>query len=197
MKAIDKFCTLPQITKEGMTKIIKIVRKRNIPDEECISYLFGGEFDIPIMDYSKDSLLDYFHADEESSINKIITEEFKFNESHYIGARIYDTNLVRFNWMMYFVWASIIYLKGYSNLKEILQEISHRTKVHVYHTNIKKDVSGRKLLEYLTEENNYIQIFPVVKILSEYMDLPLKGKSLEKYKKAIIETCKEMLAEEK
>lgn len=51
-------------------------------------------------------------------------------------------------------------------------------------------------LKYLIENDNYLNIAPVVKILSEYMDLPLKGKSLGEYKKAIVETCKEMIKEE-
>jgi hypothetical protein len=99
----------------------------------------------------------------------------------------------------YLAWASVIYLKEVENLKDILYELSI---AKITFTWTRKTLFGKDYLKYLTEKDedgkgNYLDIVPVVKILSEYMDLPLKGKSLEEYKKAIIETCKEMIKEEK
>ncbi|MBD3249416.1 hypothetical protein GF336_05200 [Candidatus Woesearchaeota archaeon] len=42
---------------------------------------------------------------------------------------------------------------------------------------------------YFNPKENYLRVILIFKILSEIMDSPLKGKSLEEYRKAIIKEC--------
>ncbi len=56
---------------------------------------------------------------------------------------------------------------------------------------------GFTLDDVLYRKDDYIGVALPIKILSEILDLPLKGKSLEEYKNAIIKTCNEIIEEEK
>jgi len=170
-----------RMDKGRMKKIIAIVKKSKFDDA------FEKVTAFPLL------ISDHIGKQNYKDLIEIVRDEFGRS---YIARRYSPVSLFRV--INYFVWASVIYLKGVKNLRDILYELSVAKATLVW---TKKTLFGKDYLKYLTEEDedgkgNYLDIVPVVKILSEYMDLPLKGKSLEEYKKAIIETCKEMIKEE-
>jgi len=57
--------------------------------------------------------------------------------------------------------------------------------------------SFQEFLTYLSKDENYLSVIIILKSIIEILNLPLKGKSLEGYKEAIIKTCKEMIQENK
>jgi hypothetical protein len=166
-----------KMSKNRMKKIIEIVKKSNF----LITFDKSGPFPILISKYIGE--INY------NDLVEVIRDEFGRD---YISRRYAPVRL--FYIIDYFVWASIIYLKGAKDLRTILHELSIAKNTLGW---TRKTLFGKNYLKYLTQSDNYLEIVPIVKILSEYMDLPLKGKSLEEYRQEIIETCKELINDEK
>jgi len=157
-----------RITKEGMGRIINIFKMSKI---DC--YRKGP--------YSLSEYLSRSDFDEIYGIMRTFT--IPKSLSH--GAVIRQT---------YLAAMIMVPLGDHANLKEILGEII-KQKGHFYYSKKNEPPTPLAFLNYLTKDDNYLDIAPVVKILSEYMDLPLKGKSLEEYREAIVSECKKMIKE--
>jgi hypothetical protein len=174
-----------EISKDSLTKYIALVKKSGLFEQFSTSSKLNLSGNLRL----RENLLDDKYSSE---LTNILEEEYP--------GRIIDWSAIRpIDRIRYLAWASVIYLKGVKNLRDILYELSIAKATFVC---ARKTLFGKDYLKYLTGEDedgkgNYLDIVPVVKILSEYMDLPLKGKSLEEYKKAIIETCKKMIREDK
>lgn len=93
--------------------------------------------------------------------------------------------------------ASEIYtqeIKNNTQLREILEKFD---KIGCLSIKNRQDVRDGFTLNDVFEKENYLYLALTIKILSEILDLPLKGKSLEEYKNEILKTCKEIIKEEK
>ncbi|MBD3283326.1 hypothetical protein GF396_03450 [Candidatus Pacearchaeota archaeon] len=101
------------------------------------------------------------------------------------------------NWYIYgsllVAYYLIYHVKDHSlkNLISEIQKFANQLQInYIAEDYYNLDISDfHDYLKYLEIDENYLDIVLILRIVSDTLDLPLKGKSLEEYRKAIIKEC--------